>query len=115
MNFLKQTLFTVAICFILQYFLPWWTLVIGAGIGGYMFGNGGGMSFLSGLLGVGLLWLAMAMLIDVQTQSILTEKVAKIFPTKTPGLLFLVTAIIGGLPGGFAAMTGAMIKKAQQG
>jgi len=112
MNFLKQTLFTVAICFILQYFLPWWTLVIGAGIGGYMFGNGGGMSFLSGLLGVGLLWLVMAMLIDVQTQSILTEKVAKIFPTKTPGLLFLVTAIIGGLPGGFAAMTGAMIKKA---
>lgn len=112
MNFLKQTLFTVAICFILQYFLPWWTLVIGAGIGGYMFGNGGGMSFLSGLLGVGLLWLVMAMLIDVQTQSILTEKVAKIFPTKIPGLLFLVTAIIGGLPGGFAAMTGAMIKKA---
>ena len=110
MNFLKQTLFTVALCFILQYFLPWWTLVIGAFAGGYFFGNKGWMAFLSGLLGVGLLWFVTAMTIDIQTQSILTEKVAKIFPTKTPALLFLVTAIIGGLPGAFAALTGALLK-----
>ena len=111
MNFLKQTLFTIAICFILQYFLPWWTLVIGAGIGGYLFRNSGGISFLSGFVGVGLLWFAMAMFIDAQTQSILTEKVAQLFPTKTPALLFLLTALIGGLPGGFAAMTGALVRK----
>ena len=110
MNFLKQTLFTIALCLILQYFLPWWTLVIGAGVGGYLFGNKGWVAFLSGLVGVGLLWYATALYIDVQTQSILTEKVARIFPTKTPALLFLLTAIIGGLPGGFAALTGALLK-----
>ena len=109
MNFLKQTLFTIALCLILQYFLPWWTLVIGAGVGGYVFGNKGWLSFLSGLVGVGMLWYATAMFIDVQTQSILTEKVAKLFPTKTPGLLFILTAVIGGLPGGFAALTGALL------
>ena len=111
MNFLKQTLFTIALCFILQYFFPWWTLVIGAGIGGYLFGNSGGISFLSGFLGVGMLWLAMAMFIDVQTQSILTEKVAQLFPTKTPALLMVLTAVIGGLTGGFAGLTGALVRK----
>ena len=110
MNFVKQTLFTIALCFILQYFLPWWTLALGAFAGGYLFGKNGWVAFLSGLLGVGLLWLSMAMFIDIQTQSILTEKVARIFPTKTPALLFLITAIIGGLPGGFAALTGSLIK-----
>jgi hypothetical protein len=113
MNFLKQTLFTIALCFILQYFLPWWTLVIGAAGAGYYFGNKGWVSFLSGLLAVGLLWITMAMVIDVQTQSILTEKVARLFPTKTPALLFLLTGIIGGLPAGFAALTGALLKTAK--
>ena len=110
MSFLKQTLFTIALCFMLQYFLPWWTLVIGALAGGYLFGNKGWIAFLSGLVGVGLLWFLAAMVIDIQTQSILTEKVAKIFPTKTPALLFFVTSIIGGLPGGFASLTGALLK-----
>ena len=110
MNFLKQTLFTIGLCFILQYFLPWWTLALGAFVGGYVFANNGWISFLSGLLAVGLLWFSMALFIDIQTQSILTEKVARIFPTKTPALLFLLTAIIGGLPAGFAALTGSLVK-----
>lgn len=109
MNFLKQTLFIIAVCFILQYFLPWWTLVIGAGLGGYLFGNNGWTSFLSGFLGVGLLWLITAMVIDMQTHSILTEKVAQLFPTKTPALLMLLTAVVGGLVGGFAGLTGSLI------
>jgi hypothetical protein len=110
MNFLKQTLFTIAICLVLQYFLPWWTLAIGAFAAGYYFGNNGWLAFLSGLLAVGLLWFATAFVIDVQTQSIMTEKVARIFPTKTPALLFLLTALIGGLPAGFAALTGSLLK-----
>ncbi|CAN5509911.1 hypothetical protein BH10BAC4_BH10BAC4_25100 [soil metagenome] len=113
MTFLKQTLFTIALCFILQYFLPWWTLAIGALAAGYYFGNKGWVSFLAGLVAVGLLWFVMAMIIDVQTQSVLTEKVARIFPTKTPALLFLLTAVIGGLPAGFAALTGALLKRSK--
>jgi hypothetical protein len=110
MNFLKQALFTIAICFVLQYFLPWWTLAIGAFIGGYAFGKNGWTAFAAGFTAVGLLWLSSALFIDIQTQSILTEKVARIFPTKTTGLLFLITAIIGGLPAGFAALTGKLAK-----
>ena len=84
--------------------------MIGAFVSGYMFGESSGKSFLGGFVGVGLLWFGTAMLIDVQTNSILTEKVALLFPTKTPALLFLLTAVIGGLPGGFAAMSGWLLK-----
>ncbi len=111
--FAIQLITTVLTCFLLQTFFPWWTLVIGAFAGGYLFGKNGWSAFLAGLLGAGLLWFLMAMLIDVQTQSILSEKVAKIFPTKTPALLFLLTATIGGLPAGFAALTGSLLKQAK--
>ncbi|MBY0435435.1 MAG: hypothetical protein K2U26_15125 [Cyclobacteriaceae bacterium] len=110
MNFLKQTLATIALCFALQYFLPWWTLAIGAFAAGYWFRNKGIVSFAAGFAGVALLWFATALIIDLQTQSILTEKVARLFPTKTPVLLFVLTAFVGALPGGFAALTGSLIK-----
>lgn len=111
MNFLKQLVVTAVLCLALQYFLPWWTLVIGAFAAGYWAGNKGFISFLAAFLGVFLLWLATAMIIDTQTHSILTEKVAQMFPTKTPLLLMLLTALVGGLPAGFAGLAGALIKK----
>lgn len=110
MNFLKQIAITILLCWVLQYFLPWWTLVLGAFAGGYLFGETSGKSFLAGFAAVALLWLVTAFIIDAQTHSILTDKVARLFPTKTSGLLFVLTALIGGLPGGFAAMSGALLK-----
>ncbi len=111
MNFLKQLIATAVLCLVLQYFFPWWTLVIGAFAAGYWAGNKGFISFFAGFLGVALLWSVTAMIIDTQTHSILTEKVAQLFPTKTPPLLMLLTAIVGGLPGGFAGLTGAVMKR----
>lgn len=111
MNFLKQLIATALLCLAIQYFFPWWTLVIGAFAAGYWAGNKAFMSFLAGFLGVALLWLVAALVIDLQTQSILTDKVAQLFPTKTPALLMVLTAIVGGLPGGLAGMTGALARK----
>ena len=58
MKFLAQLLLTAIVCFVLQYFFPWWTMAIGAFIIGYAFGNTGFKSFGAGLFGVGLLWFA---------------------------------------------------------
>lgn len=110
MNFLKQLVATALLCLALQYFFPWWTLVIGSFAAGYWAGNKGFVSFAAGFLGVALLWVITAMLIDAQTNSILTEKVAQLFPTKTPALLYVLTAVVGGLTAGFAALAGALVK-----
>jgi len=109
MKFAAQTIAVALVGGLLQYFFPWWTMAIGAFVVGFLFANSGWRSFFAGLLGVGLLWFAMSFFIDSQTQSILTEKVAKLFPTKTVPLLFLFTAFIGGLVGGFASLTGSVL------
>jgi len=109
MKFIVHVIVILLFSLILQTFLPWWTMAVGAFAAGFYFRQDGYRSFLAGLLGVGLLWLMMAWYIDASTDSILTSKVAAIFPTKTVGSLILVTAIIGGIVGGLASMTGGLI------
>lgn len=109
MKLIAHIFAVLIVSWLLQTFLPWWTMAIGAFVTGLLFGQGGFRSFVAGLLGVGLLWFAMAYYIDSSTGSILSSKVAAIFPTKTVGLLIFVTALIGGLVGGFASMTGGVI------
>jgi len=106
MKFLLQTLATIAGCFIVQYFLPWWTMAVAALIIGFIFHNSGKTSFAAGFFGAGLLWLGMAYYMDVTTQSILTEKVSKLFPVN----VFIMMAVIGSLVGGFAALTGTLMR-----
>ena len=106
MKFLLQIIVTMIVCFALQYFLPWWAMAVGAFIISYLFGNTGFSSFAAGLIGVGLLWFLMAYYIDVTTDSILTDKVGKLLPVN----VFILTSLVGGLVGGFAALTGAVLK-----
>lgn len=109
MKFLAHFIVVLLLSWMLQAVLPWWTMAIGAFATGLYFRQGGVRSFFAGLLGVGLLWFGMAWYSDMSTDSILSTKVAGIFPTKTVGLLLLVTAFIGGLVGGLASMTGGII------
>lgn len=115
MKFLAHFVVVLLLSWMLQSFLPWWTMAIGAFATGLYFRHGGFLSFLAGLLGVGLLWFGMAWYSDSSTNSILSERVAGIFPTKTVGLLLLVTGFIGGLVGGLASMTGGIISYRKKG
>ncbi len=106
MKFIIQLLITTAVCFILQSFLPWWTMAVGAFTVAYLMGNKGFPSFLAGFLGVAVLWIGMAFYIDALTHSILTEKINRLLPINA----FLATLIVGGLVGGFASLTGSMMR-----
>ena len=106
MKLLLQMLATIMGSFIVQYFLPWWTMALMALIVGYIFHNSGTASFAAGFFGAGLLWLGMAYYMDASTQSILTEKVNNLFPLN----VFIMMTVIGGLVGGFAALTGTVMR-----
>jgi hypothetical protein len=106
MKFIMQVLITAAICFVLQSFLPWWSMAVGTAAVAYFIDNKGGASFLAGLVGVALLWLAVAFYIDASSQAILTSKVNKLLPIPALAL----TAIVGGLVGGLSALSGALLK-----
>lgn len=81
-------------------------MAIGAFLVGFVFSNTGFKSFLSGFIAIGLLWLGLALYVDNATHSILTEKISQLFPLD----LFVLTSLVGGLVGGFASMTGSLLK-----
>jgi hypothetical protein len=106
MKFALQIVVTIAACFVAQYFLPWWSMAIVALAASYGFHNGGWQSFVAGFLAVSLLWLGMAAYLDSATESILTMKMNKLFPLN----VFVMTALVGGLVGGFSALAGTLLR-----
>jgi hypothetical protein len=111
MKFVIQVVSISLTAFLLELFLPWWSIAIGAFLGGMVFDTKA--NFGAGFLGIALLWLITAFVIELSAAAPLTEKVASIFMVNKP-LLFLVTCIIGGLVGGFAAMAGGALNRRQR-
>lgn len=107
MKFLIQILLTIVVCLLLQLFLPWWTLAIGAFAVAFLFDNKSVPSFAAGFIGVALLWVAMAGYISFSTDSILTSKLNQLLPVNS----FIITALVGGLVGGFGGLTGSLFRK----
>src|SRR5687768_13983253 len=108
MKFLLQVLIILILGYILELMLPWWSIAIAAFIAGLALNTRA--NFAAGFLGIALLWTLKALLIENSAAAPLTERVAAVFSlTKT--LLFVVTAVIGGLVGGFAAMAGSALRK----
>lgn len=106
MKFLIHIILIIIVTFLLQSFLPWWTLAIGAFVVSFMMGNKGVNSFFAGFLAVGLLWLGISFYIDFTTESILTEKLNRLLPLNS----MLLTFLIGGLVGGLSSLTGALLR-----
>ncbi|MGD1892626.1 MAG: hypothetical protein ACFB15_18800 [Cyclobacteriaceae bacterium] len=110
MRFLAKTILIAGLCYISQQFFPWWTIVICAFLVSLILPTKGLTAFLSGFLGVGLLWLLFAWSIDASTDSVLTEKIAQLFSLNQVGLLIAVTGAVGGITGGFASLTGSLLR-----
>lgn len=106
MRLLIQMLVTIVVCFMFQKLFPWWSMAIGAFLVGFVFSNTVGRSFWAGFISVGLLWLGLSLYVDITTESVLTGKIAQLFPIN----LFVLTTLIGGLVGGLASMTGSLLK-----
>jgi hypothetical protein len=107
MKFFAQVIVVALISWLLQSFFPWWSMAIGAFVVGVIFRQSGFMSFLAGLIAVGLLWWVMAYINSGDSD--LAVRVAAILPTKTVGILLVFTALVGGLVGGIASMSGGLI------
>ncbi len=95
-----------------QLFLPWWSIAIIAAIVGFLFKfDNSGWSFLAGFLAVLLLWSGYAAYLDMGNAHILSERMGNLFGNISSGSVILLTGLIGGLVGGFFAMTGTLGQK----
>ncbi len=111
MKFLVALLLTALLSFIAGLYLPWWGIVIAAFSVALIVYQKAGIAFLSGFLGLFLLWTGLSFWIDSKNESIFSAKIGAILGTgNNPFLLILITGIVGGLVAGFAAMTGSFLR-----
>lgn len=96
-----------------QLFLPWWSIVPVALVLAFGVGRTGGKAFLAGFFGVGLGWAALAGYLNALNEGTLAHRVAQLLPLGGVGVfVVLVTAAVGGLVGGLAALSGCWLRQA---
>lgn len=103
----------LVLAFLMQLFLPWWVIaplcfVLAAGLG-----SRGSRAFGAGFAGIGLGWLLMAAWLNTQSAGLLSHRVAQLLPLGgNSWALVLLTAVLGGLVGGLAALAGSWARQA---
>lgn len=106
-------LIILVLSFAASYFLPWWSIAIIAFIAGVICGHGAGKSFWSGFAAIFVAWTILALMKSIPNNNILANRVVQLFPLPHYWItILLVTAIIGGLVGGMAALSGALLRGA---
>jgi hypothetical protein len=109
MKFLIQIIFILILGYLLELFLPWWSVAIAAALGGLIFNTRS--NFGAGILAIGLLWMLKALITDAGSNVELADRVAMLLQVKQKSLLLLVTFLLSGLVGGFAAMAGSALRR----
>lgn len=109
MRFPVQIIVIIFVGFFFEVFFPWWSVAIAAFAGGLLLNTR--MNFLAGFLAIGLLWIGKALITEVSATSDFADRVARVFMLYNKTLLLLVTFLLAGLVGGFAAMSGGALRK----
>ena len=113
MRFLLATLLTVALGFVAGIYLPWWSIAMVSFLVALLIAQSPGSGFLSGFTGIFILWGLLSLWIDLKNESILSHKIAQVIPLGGSSvLLILITALLGAIVGGFAAMAGSSLAPA---
>ena len=111
MKFVFRLLLIIIFCFLAERHLPWWSIAFISFIFSFLITGNYFSIFVSGFLGVGILWAGMAWKIDYETQSILTEQIAALFNLEENTYLILLTGVVGGIVGGLAAVAGNSLRR----
>ena len=114
MKFITAIVLTALLAFAGGLWFGWWIIAVAAFLIALLVHQLPGKAFLSGALGVFLLWGALAWWIDMKNEHILSKRIAEVLPLGGNSLLLiLVTAILGGLVAGFAALSGSYLRSSQ--
>lgn len=113
-----QILLIAFLSLLAQLVLPWWSVAIVAFAVCYWRGadsrsQGAGRAFGYGFAGVALVWLAYAVFVHVNTDGIFTGRMSQLlFKSDASALLIVATAVLGGLVGGLAGLSGHFVRQA---
>lgn len=112
MKFLISLVLIALLSFCAGLYFPWWSIAIVPFIVGLLVPQSGLHAFLSGFLGVAVLWAVLMLILSIPNDHILAHRVAPIFiKMDAPYLLILVTALMGGIIGGLSALSGNFLQQ----
>jgi len=103
-----MAILSVAACL----YLPWWTIAPVAFLVAALIPQKPGKSFLTGFIALFLLWGSLTWYISSNNDHILAHKVSVlIIKENSAAMLVGITALIGALVAGFAALAGSYLRK----
>lgn len=112
MKFFISFILTILLSFALCLFLPWWSIAVAAFFVAVLIPQKPVKSFATAAAALLLLWGGLSFWISSSNEHILAHQVSQlILKMDNPFLLVSVTALIGSLVAGFAALAGSLIRK----
>jgi hypothetical protein len=111
MKFIASLLLILLLSFLACLYFPWWSIAVVALLVSVLIPQNPRASFLCGFIALFLLWGVLSYWISANNNHVLAHRVSLlILKNDTPLLLIIITALIGALVGGLAALTGSFIR-----
>ncbi len=112
MKFIASVLLTALLSFVICLYIDWWAIAIAAFTVALLIHQQPVRSFLTGFTALFLLWGGLSWWIDMKNQHVLAAKMAILLPFGgSIFLMILVTALLGALVAGFAALAGSYARE----
>jgi hypothetical protein len=106
-----QFILTIFLGYIAQLYFPFWAMAAVAAVVAVFFKfSSSAASFAAGFAAAFLLWSAYAYTLNVENLNLLSGKMGELFEVGSSYLPY-ATGMVGGLLGGFGAMTGSLFRK----
>ena len=114
MKFFISLILTALLAFAFCLFLPWWSIAIAAFIVAVLIPQKPGKAFYTAFIALLLLWGGLSFWMSNNNHHVLAHKISQlILKLDNPMLLILITALIGALVAGFAALAGSYLRKSK--
>ena len=114
MKFFISLILTALLAFAFCLFLPWWSIAIAAFIVAALIPQKPGKAFYTAFIAILLLWGGLSFWMSNNNHHVLAHKISQlILKMDNPMLLVLITALIGALVAGFAALAGSYLRKSK--
>lgn len=108
MKFFVSLVLIAALSYALCLFFPWWTIAIAAFLVSVFIAQPPLMSFFAGFLSLFLFWGIMSWMISTANHHILAHRISLlVLKNDDPFMLVLLTAFLGAVVAGFAALAGS--------
>lgn len=115
MKFTVALLLTALLGFVAPLYAPWWSFAITSFIVALAVHQKPLRAFLAGFTGLFLLWGAHAAWLDIANDHLLSDKIAAVLKLGNSGFaLVVLTAFIGALISGLAALSGSFARQTKK-